>query len=103
MNMNGRNYHPVTLIPLSALSCSTQRYNKICSNEDEFPGTKKDYVSIRLKHEEKRTEIGPAKMIFKRKSHEKPADAYFVIYRADSGSAAEFSLGMSYETKSGFG
>jgi hypothetical protein len=74
-------------------SCSSVRYNKIYQYEDEFRGNSREYVRIMVRPEERRTEIGHARVIFERVegasggSH----DAYFVIMRAASSFMADKS------------
>lgn len=67
-------------------SCSAVRYNKIYRYKDEFTGSNREYVRIGIRPEERRTEIGNARVIIEKV--EGPGgvtqDTYFVIMRAAS-------------------
>jgi len=72
-------------------SCSTVRYNKVYNYDDEFRGSSREYVRLVLKPEERRTEIGHARLIFERVEGTDGAyhEAYIVIMRAASSFGAD--------------
>lgn len=72
-------------------SCSSVRYNRVYSYEDEYRGSSREYVRFMLKPEERRTEIGHAEAIFERVRSKDVVydDVYFVIMRTSSSFGAD--------------
>lgn len=66
--------------------CSTVKYNRVYRYEDEFRDNIKNYTRVSIKAEEKRTEIGTARIIFEHvvNKDKERSDAYFVISRSSS-------------------
>lgn len=79
----------VVMVILS--SCSSVRYNKIYNYDDEFRGNSRKLVRISIKPEERRTEIGVARVVFEkvRSSVYEEVNAYFVISRSSSSFKAD--------------
>lgn len=79
------------MIAIVLWSCSSVRYNKVYRYDDEFRGSSREYVRLMLKPEERRTEIGHARVIFERVEGVQGVsrDAYFVIMRAASSFGAD--------------
>ncbi len=75
-----------TATALTAVSCGMIKYNKVYSYEDEFRDNTKKYVRIIIKPEERRLEIGTAKVVLAKtfsRDHEE-VNGYFVISRLSS-------------------
>jgi hypothetical protein len=89
----------IIVIQIAAVSCVTPRYNKVYRYKDEFRENEKAYTRIRVRPDERRTEVGPARVIIEKESDIKgiSTDLYFVIYR----SASSFRVGLSGYLKAG--
>ncbi len=85
-------------------SCSTVKYNKVYSYYDEFRDNSKKFVRVGIKSEEKRSEVGTARIIMEKEAMKEGEEvrAYFVIWRSSASFAADGSGfikvgGMKYE------
>jgi hypothetical protein len=89
----------IIIIQIAAVSCGTLRFNKVYRYKDEFRENEKAYTRIRVRPDERRTEVGTARVIIEKESGIKgiSADLYFVIYR----SASSFRVGLSGYLKAG--
>jgi hypothetical protein len=76
----------ILMVGLIAVACSTVKYNKVYSYQDEFLNNSKKYTRVHLRPEEKRTEIGAANIIFEKEMNKdgESGNAYFVVCRASS-------------------
>jgi hypothetical protein len=85
----------IMLVPvlLITISCGSVRYNKVYSYEDEFRGSSRKYLRIVLKDDERRNEIGDARVILESSHNENDHSlvAYFAIPRASSSFRADGS------------
>jgi len=86
------------------LSCSSVKYNTVYRYDDEFRGNSREYVRIIVRPEERRTEIGQARIIFEKVEGNDGGfrDAYFVIMRAASSFRAD-EIGFLKAGESKFG
>ena len=76
----------IIAISFAAVSCGTLRYNRVYSYDDEFRDNVKTYTRVSVKPEERRTEIGSARLIMEKKTSKEgeAINAYFIIYRSSS-------------------
>jgi hypothetical protein len=76
----------ILMVALVAVACSTVKYNKVYSYQDEFLHNSKKYTRIHLKPVERRTEIGSANMIFEKEMNKEgeAVNVYFVVSRSSS-------------------
>lgn len=74
------------MVAFVAVACSSVKYNKVYSYQDEFLHNSKKYARIHLKPIERRTDIGAANIIFEKEINKEGEDinAYFVVYRSSS-------------------
>lgn len=79
------------MIVIVLWSCSSVRYNKAYRYDDEFRGSSREYVRLMLKPEERRTEIGHARVIFEKVEGLQGVNryAYFAIMRSASSFGAD--------------
>jgi hypothetical protein len=83
-------YLSLGLIILIA-SCSAIRYNRGYRYDDEFRGGVRNYIRLSIKPEERRTEIGVARVIIEKeiKGSLENVKAYFVVSRTPSSFKSE--------------
>ena len=76
----------IIIVSFAEVSCGTLKYNKVYSYEDEFRDNVKTYTRIRIKPEERKIEIGSARLIIEKEAGDEgeATNAYFVIYRSSS-------------------
>lgn len=83
-----KNHSPIFILMVAfvAVACSSVKYNKVYSYQDEFLHNSKKYARIHLKPVERRTDIGAANIIFEKEINKEGEDinAYFVVYRSSS-------------------
>jgi uncharacterized protein YxeA len=84
--MKNRSLVFIFMVAFIIVACSTVKYNKVYSYQDEFLHNSKKYTRIHLRPEERRTEIGPANMIFEKEMNKdgESVNAYFVVSRSSS-------------------
>ena len=72
-------------------SCSSIRYNRGYRYDDEFRGGVRNYIRVSIKPEERRTEIGVARVIIEKeiKGSLENVKAYFVVSRTPSSFKSE--------------
>jgi len=89
----------IILVSCATVSCGTLRYNKVYRYRDEFRDNEKAYTRIKVRPDERRTEVGSARVIIEKElSNEGTSvNLYFVIYR----SASSFRTGFSGFLKAG--
>jgi hypothetical protein len=89
----------IILVSCATLSCGTLRYNKVYRYRDEFRDNEKAYTRIKVRSDERRTEVGSARVIIEKEISKggTSVNLYFVIYR----SASSFKAGFSGYLKAG--
>ena len=83
----------IIVIQVAVVSCGTLRYNKVYWYRDEFRDSEKAYTRIKVRPDERRTEVGSARIIIEKELSRggTSVDLYFVIYRSASSFRAGFS------------
>jgi hypothetical protein len=74
------------IISFTITSCETLKYNRVYIYKDEFRESERTYTTIRIKPEERRTEIGSARLVLEKELGQgwEDINAYFIIYRSSS-------------------
>jgi len=87
------------VILFMSFACGTLKYNKVYSYDDEFIGKDKKYTRLRIRPDERRTEIGLVRVIMEKTTGREGelVSAYFVINRSSSS----FNAGMAGFVRAG--
>ena len=82
--MKGYSSFLIIAVTFSSVACSSVRYNRVYSVADEFRENVKTYTRISLRSEEKRTEIGSARIVLEKvvSNEGEAVRAYFVVTRS---------------------